>query len=220
MTGQLSGQLTITASQLDAKALVLPALTPLLETNTKLILNLMVNDRQIDLIADSVDIAIRAGRLKDSNLVARSLGTIDEVLVVSPKYSQRYGIPSLLSELSKHRIIMFTSFEQPKSLTMININGIQETVSLQIGAITDNVEMVVQLALSGFGIARLPRSTVRKSLLDGSLIEIMKDFHLPQIQMYAITVKRDLQPRKVAIAIKEIQQFILNQKTGLEYDKL
>ena len=212
MTGKLIGQLTITTSQLDAKTLVLPALTPMLQANPKLILNLIVDDRQIDLVAGAVDIAIRAGKLEDSSLVARSLGRLPEVLVAAPEYLQRQGVPQNIQDLSEHKIIAFSSFSQPQNITLLDAAKVQTTVRLQLGAQTDNVEMVCKLALAGLGIARLPVSAVKTELHNGDLTVIMSEFSLPEIHLYAVTAKRDLQPAKIALAIESIRQYIDAQR--------
>ena len=212
MTGKLIGQLTITTSQLDAKTLVLPALTPMLQANPKLILNLIVDDRQIDLVAGAVDIAIRAGKLEDSSLVARSLGRLPEVLVAAPEYLQRQGVPQNIQDLSEHKIIAFSSFAQPQNITLLDAAKVQTTVRLQLGAQTDNVEMVCKLALAGLGIARLPVSAVKTELHNGDLTVIMSEFSLPEIHLYAVTAKRDLQPAKITLAIESIRQYIDAQR--------
>ena len=212
MTGKLIGQLTITTSQLDAKTLVLPALTPMLQANPKLILNLIVDDRQIDLVAGAVDIAIRAGKLEDSSLVARSLGRLPEVLVAAPEYLQRQGVPQNIQDLSEHKIVAFSSFSQPQNITLLDAAKVQTTVRLQLGAQTDNVEMVCKLALAGLGIARLPVSAVKTELHNGDLTVIMSEFSLPEIHLYAVTAKRDLQPAKITLAIESIRQYIDAQR--------
>ncbi len=208
MSGQLAGQLTITASNLEAQSLVLPALAPLLRAHPKLLLNLRVDDHQMDLVANGVDMAIRAGRLADSSLVARPLTLLPEVLVAAPSYLAQYGMVEEIGDLARHRIIAFEPFAQPNQLSLIDERGAQQTVQLSIGAKTDSVEMVRQLACLGVGIARLPRMAVADAMRRGELVQVLAAYTLPTIQIYAVTIKRDLQPPKVLAAIAAIQQFI------------
>ncbi len=210
MSGQLAGQLTITASNLEAQSLVLPALAPLLRAHPKLLLNLRVDDHQMDLVANGVDMAIRAGRLADSSLVARPLTGLPEVLVAAPSYVAQYGMVEEIADLAHHRIIAFEPFAQPNQLSLIDERGAQQTVQLSIGAKTDSVEVVRQLACLGVGIARLPRIAVADALRRGELVQVLRAYRLPAIQIYAVTIKRDLQPPKVLAAIEHIQQFIQN----------
>lgn len=208
MSGQLAGQLTITASNLEAQSLVLPALAPLLQAHPKLILNLRVDDHQMDLVAHGVDMAIRAGRLEDSSLIARPLTLLPEVLVAAPSYLAQYGSAETTADLARHRIIAFEPFAHPSQLTLVDQQGVQQTVQLSIGAKTDSVEVVRQLAILGMGIARLPRTAVAEALQRGQLVQVMAAYRLPAIQIYAVTIKRDLQPPKVLAAIEHIQRFI------------
>ena len=66
------------------------------------------------------------------------------------------------------------------------------------------------MACLGLGIARLPRTAVADALRRGELVQVMTAYRLPAIQIYAVTIKRDLQPPKVLAAIEHIQHFIQN----------
>ena len=208
MSGQLAGQLTITASNLEAQSIVLPALAPLLQAHPKLILNLQVDDYQMELVAHGVDMAIRAGRLEDSSLIARPLTQLPELLVAAPGYLAQYGATERIEDLARHRIIAFEPFAHPSQLNLLDERGASHSVQLSIGAKTDSVEVVRQLAILGMGIARLPRTAVAEAVQQGKLVQVLGAYRLPAIQIYAVTIKRDLQPPKVLAAIAAIQQFI------------
>ena len=120
MSGQLAGQLTITASNLEAQSIVLPALAPLLQAHPKLILNLQVDDHQMDLVAHGVDMAIRAGRMEDSSLIARPLTQLPELLVAAPSYLAQYGAVERIEDLARHRIIAFEPFAHPSQLNLLD----------------------------------------------------------------------------------------------------
>ena len=206
--GQLSGTLTIAVSNLEAQSIVLPALANFLQSHPKVVLNLLVNDQKIDLVAQGIDIAIRIGDLEDSSLIARPLGLFPEVLVAAPAYIEKYGEPNEISELSKHYIIAFLPFSQPNQISVLDKQGTAHSAYLKIAAKTDNVEVSRELAILGLGIARLPYAAVNNSLSRGKLVQVMKMYSLPKIQIYALTIKRDLQPLKVSMAIEKIQQYL------------
>ena len=208
LTGQLVGALTITASQWEAEAWVLPALQPLLQDNPKLTLNLLAHDQQLDLIEHGIDIAIRSGQLADSSLIARALVELPEVIVASPAYLAKNGTPSRADDLSAHHIIAFTPFMQPQHLSLIDAEGQTHLVQLNIGAQTDSTQLVKKLCLMGLGLARLPLDMVKHALDDGALIAILPEYTLPIIKVYAITTKRDMQPAKVIAALSALQNHI------------
>ena len=208
MTGQLVGTLTITASQWQADVWILPALAPLLQANPKLILNLLVDDRRLDLIEHHIDIAIRSGVLLDSNLIARPLAHLPEWLVAAPNYLAQCGTPQSIGDLNTHRIIAFTPFNQPQHISLVDDSGATKTVQLSIGAQTDSVEVVRQLAIMGLGVARLPQKVVEAELARGELVRILPNYTLPTIKVYAVTSKRDLQPAKVIAVLAALHEFM------------
>lgn len=208
LTGQLAGQLTITASQLEAKLWLLPALTPLLQANPKLTLNLIVNDQRMDLIEHGIDIAIRSGQMHDSSYIARALTDLPECIVASPIYIQTHGEPKTAADLSQHKIIGFSAFDHPNQLTIYDQNDQAHTATLTVGAKTDSVEIAKNLAKMGLGLARLPLFAIEQELRDGQLVQVLQNYHLQHIKVYAVTIKRDLQPTKVKAALESIQAFM------------
>lgn len=207
VTGQLAGELTISASSMEAHHLVLPALKPLLQANPKLILNLKISDEQVDLVSEGIDIAIRAGNLADSSLVARPLTHIHETIVASPSYIARYGSPQTVEDLQHHVLVAFSPFMHPNTLSLLDTQGVRHDMTLPIGAKTDDVEATKTLVMMGLGLARLPTLLVQPQLDNGALIAILPDHQLPVTPLYAVTLKRDLQPLKVSKSIQAMTQF-------------
>ncbi|MBS1175053.1 MAG: LysR family transcriptional regulator [Burkholderiaceae bacterium] len=208
MVDQLVGTLTITASQWQADVWLLPALTPLLQANPNLRLHLLVNDRRLDLVENNIDIAIRSGVLADSSLIARPLANLPEWVVAAPRYLAQNRTPQNIHDLNQHRIIAFTPFEHPQHIKLIDANGVPQTAQLSMGAQTDSVEMVRQLAVMGLGIARLPQKMVEQELARGQLVQVLPQYSLPAIKVYAMTSKRDLQPAKVLAALVTLHDFM------------
>ena len=118
----------------------------------------------MDLVAHGVDMAIRAGRLEDSSLIARPLTQLPELLVAAPGYLAQYGAAERIEDLARHRIIAFEPFAHPSQLNLLDERGASHSVQLSIGAKTDSVEVVGQLAILGMGIARLPRTAVAEAV--------------------------------------------------------
>ena len=208
LTGQLAGQLTLSASLLELQTLIIPALAPLLAAHPKLVLNLQADDRQVDLVAQNIDIAIRVGQLNNTNVVARPLMVYQEVIVAAPLYLHQYGQPKQIEDLRQHRIIGFTPFSQPDVLTFVTAKGQTQSATLTMAAKTNAVGSVMRLCQLGLGLARLPRIAVAEFLQSGELVQVLPTLALPTIQLYAVTLKRDLQPPKVVAAIEAIKTYI------------
>jgi DNA-binding transcriptional LysR family regulator len=101
------GVVRISASSATGQRLLVPLVAPLLEAHPGIRLELLFTDQVVDLVEDSIDIAIRWGQLPPSDMVARRLGATLQVIVGAPDYLARHGVP-LHDELSAHRRLGWT----------------------------------------------------------------------------------------------------------------
>lgn len=205
--GEISGRLRIAAASDTAQAIVVPALAPLSKKYPNLVLDIFVNDDIVDISAQSIDLSIRSGWLEDSALVARKLTDLKEVLVASPEYLTHYALPKEPDDLKGHRIIGFRRFSEATGLTLTNQ---QQSIHLKVnpGAMTDNVAVIKQLLLAGVGMARIPRYFINSELMQGELVQLLPQWHLAGAGLYAVTLKRTLQPAKVRLAIQALQDYL------------
>jgi DNA-binding transcriptional LysR family regulator len=206
--GEIAGRLRISAASDTAQKIILPALAPLARQHPKLLLDIVVDDRIVDMTTQAIDLSIRSGWLRDSSLVARKLANLHEVLVAAPDYLRRFGVPASPESLREHRIIGFNRFAEPSTLTFKNAAGESARIILTPGAMTDNVAMLRDFAVQGFGLARLPSYMVQRELGNGELVLLLPDWALPDAGIYAVTLKRTLQPPKVSAAIEAISLYL------------
>lgn len=101
------GELAITAPILFGRLHVLPVVTAFMAQYTEVATRLLLLDRPVDLIEEGLDVAIRIGPLPDSSAIATRLGTLRRVMVASPDYLKRRGVPANLDHLATHDIVMF-----------------------------------------------------------------------------------------------------------------
>ncbi|QTH72370.1 LysR family transcriptional regulator [Pseudoalteromonas xiamenensis] len=132
-------------------------------------LELISGESFIDLIEKKTDVAIRIGRLQDSNLYARTLGISKLRLVASPRYLGIHAGPTSLAELKTHTLIGFA--DSPK-LNNWHL-GENELIKPHISA--SNGETIRQLVLEGNGIALLSNFMVEADLKQGKLVEVLPD---------------------------------------------
>lgn len=206
--GEIAGRLRISAASDTAQKILLPALAPLARQHPKLLLDIVVDDRIVDMTTQAIDLSIRSGWLRDSSLVARKLADLHEMLVASPDYLRRFGVPDSPESLHEHRIIGFNRFAEPTALAFKNAAGESARIMLTPGAMTDNVAMLRDFAVQGFGLARLPSYMVQRELASGELVLLLPDWALPGAGIYAVTLKRTLQPPKVSAAIEAISNYL------------
>ncbi|MFZ6720878.1 LysR family transcriptional regulator [Undibacterium sp. Ji49W] len=212
-SGEIAGRLRISAASDVADNILLPALTPLTLKHPKLLLDIQVADNIVDMAAQQIDLSIRSGWMRDSSLVARKLADLHEVLVAAPSYLQKRGIPQTPEDLSQHHMIGMTRLNDPCTLNLKNAAEHTVKVSLPAAAMTDSVRLSSEMAISGFGLARLPSYAAANALRDGRLIAVLKDWTLPLAGVYAVTLKRALQPQKVQAAIEALGDFLTPSTT-------
>lgn len=137
-------------------------------------IELLLTDRRVDLLAEGVDLAIRAGHLDDSSMIAKKLGEVSFALFASTRYLQQRGTPKTLNELEEHSCIMFSSLSSKEwSLE----NGKRKSrVPLTGKIIANDIQLVFRFALAGEGIALLPSFICQNEVKSGKLIQILSDW--------------------------------------------
>ncbi|WP_026879030.1 LysR substrate-binding domain-containing protein [Ignatzschineria larvae] len=159
----------------SATPFVLHVLTPIviqfLEKHPNIEIELTNNEHIIDLLSHNIDIAIRIGSLKDSSLHAKYLTTTRSLLVASPDYLARQGIPQKIEDLTRHQTIGFSEFEQLNCWPYLDQQLECHFLSMpKIRA--SSGETVRSFAIAGAGIAYLSSFLVIDDIQQGRLLEI------------------------------------------------
>ncbi len=126
----------------------------------------------MDLVAEGFDFAIRAGKLRDSSLVARKLGESPNILVASPEYLQEHPAPKKLSDLERHACVLFRA---SKGEAVWKLNGPKGPESVTVrGALSGTDFAFVRAAvLRGAGIAFMPVPACIEELIEGRLEQVL-----------------------------------------------
>ena len=158
--------------------------------------NLDLTPNQADLVGDAVDVAIRMGRPKDQNLIARPIARLRTILVATPDYLARRGIPAQPQELLGHECLRM----KDAPWTLIHRDGSSQTVEVSGQFVANNRGMLQQLALGGQGIVQSADSWVQADLAAQRLVRVLPDWAPPVVEAYALTATR-LLPAKVRVFI-------------------
>ena len=117
-------------------------------------------------------------------------------------------MPQTPEDLNRYQIIAMTRLSDPTILSLKNAGGMTVKVSLAPSAMTDSVRLLALMAAEGMGLARLPSYAVNQDLRSGRLVAVLEDWQLPGAGIFAVTLKRGLQPQKVRAAIEALTQFL------------
>lgn len=183
-----------------------PILPAFLERHPAMRIDLILSDSYANLVEEEIDVAIRAGNLVDSTLVARKLCEFGRLIVATPEYLARHGTPQTPEDLKRHNCVMFG--RQQPHLNNWTFNGPNGRYSIPVsGNVTaNNGETVVQLALAGIGIARLAEFAAGAAVHEGRLVSLLKEQHyddrLPISAVY-------LHPKHVLPKVRAFVDFLL-----------
>jgi DNA-binding transcriptional LysR family regulator len=136
--------------------------------------DLIQTDKIVDLVADRTDIAIRAGALASSTLLARKLGETRLLVVASPDYLTRAGQPRTLAEVNKLNRLGFAYVRHAEGWR-VEEDGESELISAKSRVQASDGEALRHLALNGLGMARLAAFCVRSDMVAGRLVEVLPE---------------------------------------------
>jgi DNA-binding transcriptional LysR family regulator len=191
------GTLVVTTFQLFAESLLAPILVSYLRDNPGMSAQVVLNERNIDLVSDHVDVAIRIGALADSSLVVRKLAELEVYLVASPEYLLKEGAPEHPSELADHSTVVYGHSQQVRAVRFDDGNEEVE-VTLAGRCAANSIQLVRQLTLGALGIGALPPILIQEDLAAGRLVRILPSWSNNGSQpIYVVYPSREHLPRKV-----------------------
>lgn len=146
---------------------------------------LELTERVVDLVAEGCDVAIRAGRLDDSSLIARRLGPARWVLCASRAYLQRAGTPRRLEDLKGHEAV---AFQAPASGAAWRLRNGSRYVRIPVHPrfASNHAESVRSATLAGLGIAFVPEAIVAVDLASGRLRRVLEGHEPPETDVHVV----------------------------------
>jgi DNA-binding transcriptional LysR family regulator len=202
---QAEGLLRIGTSVAFGRRVVVPLALEFMAKHPHVQLDLSFEDRYVDLVAQGVDVAIRMGKLADSSLGARFLGTNPWVIVASPKYLKKHGTPKRPQDLSAHNALVYSSVQGDDVWRLSSGKGEAVTVPVTGRVRSNNLSAVLAAARADLGIAALPCYVAADSLVRGSLVEVLRSHTLPEQEIHAVFPSPKLVPRKVSAFVAFMQ---------------
>jgi DNA-binding transcriptional LysR family regulator len=177
--GEPSGPLRLTMSVEGGQALLGPVLADYVKRYPKVELQVELLDRRVDLIEEGFDLAIRAGALGDSSLIAKKLGSPGNLRVyASPAYLSRRGVPRHPRELPNHDCLLMSAQSTPHVWTF-RVKGKTASVKLAGRSRANSFTILRELAIADHGLTRLPHYLAQPSV-DAGLLKSVLDAFAPE----------------------------------------
>ena len=165
---------------------IIPALPAFLERYPDLRVEITMRDERQNLVAAGIDVAIRMGDLEDSTFGARQIASVPRMLVASPAYLARKGVPREPEELAFHDAILHElSFPEKSTLKLFKA-GAERVVTLRGQIKIDAAPGILAAAMAGLGIANVTTVMSAQERSDGSLVQLLPDYELEPLKAYAV----------------------------------
>jgi DNA-binding transcriptional LysR family regulator len=156
LDAELRGPIRITTSVDMAVWRLAPLVAEFVDRHPAVLIDVMLTGRAVDLLEEGVDFALRAGQVRDENLVARKLPAAEFALYSAPAYLQQHGAPRRVADLAKHRCVLFRAGRGRATWSLRTATGAEETVEVQGSLNCEDFSFATQTVISGAGIGLLP----------------------------------------------------------------
>jgi len=198
------GEMTVAAPILFGRLHVLPIVSQLLGEHRALSIRLTLSDRNMNLVDEGIDVAVRIGELADSLLIAVNLGHVGRVVVASPAYLQDRGVPKTPAELAGHDIIAFEGLDATSEW---RFDAPEKPVRLEARLAVNSADAAIAAAEAGSGITRALSYQVRASIEAGRLLAILQQFAPPPLPVSALYPKRRISSANCAAFIMAARKY-------------
>lgn len=186
---QPRGRLRITATVPTGELFLGALLAEFLAAYPKVEVTLHLTDRQVDLVSERFDVALRAGPLVDSSLVALPVGQATFTVVASPAYLAVHGEPKTPSDLSGHSCLLFArSGTSARGVWPFGKADRTRDIPVSGRLVADDFVALREAAIGGLGIARTPNILVRDAIRRGALVPLLTDYTPPATSIYLVHV--------------------------------
>ncbi|MGH6806048.1 MAG: LysR family transcriptional regulator [Ensifer adhaerens] len=192
----VKGDLTMTAPIVFGRLHVLPVVVDFLKANPEVNMRLSLGDRLVSLVDDHIDVALRIGNLRDSNLIATKLGTIRRVVYASPSYVARHGRPGHPQELADHDCITFEGLMSNRSWSFADERG-EMAAPIRSRLAVNTAEAAVDAAVAGLGLTRVLSYQAARAVADGLLVPLLEPFEHPALPVQLVYLPQGHVPMKL-----------------------
>jgi DNA-binding transcriptional LysR family regulator len=200
------GRVRVTAPEDFGQWFVAPLAAEFAAIHPGVDVEIIMTDRDVDLVAEGFDISVSGGKLKDSSLVVRQLGLSRLIFVASPKYLKRRGTPSRPEDLRGHECLHFSASRRPG---MWEFKGPKGPIWLRVSGrfASNSFTALRDAALAGLGVAWMPDYIVANELKRGRLVEILGGLAPGPVEMYALFPSN----RNLAARVRRLIDFLVER---------
>jgi len=184
--GAVRGTLRINAPMSFGITQLGPVMPEFTARYPELTIDLVLNDRRVNLIEEGFDVSLRISAMTDSSLIARQLAPVERYIVGAPSYFEKHGVPKRPADLADHDFLLYTLLARPNQLEMTNAAGETEQVELKGRFFCNNADAMRAMMLEGMGIVFSPDVLCHEHLKSGALVRVLADWTVPPLTLHVI----------------------------------
>jgi LysR family transcriptional regulator for bpeEF and oprC len=192
---------------------VVPAARALRKRYPEICVELAVSERQVDLVAENIDLAFRAGEMRDGSVVARRVGRVPLLTVASSAYVERHGEPSAPSDLARHDAIVYVSRGARRAWRFRHTSAV---LPARPSFLSTNAEEIRAAVLADLGIAQVPGWLVAHDLASGTILRLMGSHEPEPLRLWLVRPGRRTPGRVRIVADSLLRELAREPLLGIE----
>jgi DNA-binding transcriptional LysR family regulator len=191
------GRLRVAAPLVFGGLHVAPLVTAFLAAQPAVTAELQLADRNVDLLEEGIDVALRIGALRESGLVARRVGGVRRLVAASPAYLAARGVPAVPEDLARHDIVQFHGRATPPEWRFLGPEGREVVRRVLPRFAVNEARAAVAAAVAGHGIVSALSYQMAEEMERGALVRLLRDWETPALPVSLVFPSARLLPPRV-----------------------
>lgn len=205
------GTLRVEVQGTVARHFIMPGLPQFFASYPGIEIAMSESDRWVDVVREGVDCVLRYGALPDSDLIARTVTTLERITCAAPAYLERYGRPQTLDDLANHRAVSLRSLTTGAlaPFEFVQSDGSITRIDMPSPFSVTGTESFLDGVRLGFGLAQMPLFHIERDIAKGRLVRVLSEYPLPSGPVSVLYPRnRQLSPRVRVFIDWVVQQFV------------
>jgi DNA-binding transcriptional LysR family regulator len=209
---QPSGRIRVASPSLMGRLVIAPLLAEFLRRYPALSVDLLLVDRTVDLVEEDIHLAIRIGRLRDSQLVARKLADLRMIVCASPAYLARRGMPETPGDLAHHDCLVFSDVPGSAEWRFADDGKAGRKIRISGRLWMNSLDALATAAKEGAGIVRVPSWQAETDLAAGRLVRLLADYEPAPVPLHLMFQ----QSRPASPKIRAFVDYLVERWHGID----
>lgn len=199
---EIAGALNVSCSSAQGRVHLVPLMTRFLARYPKLAVNLQLEDRFVDMVAEKIDVSIRIGYLPDSSLIARKLGDLSWTLCASPEYLKHAAALKTPGDLVHHRCLFYRNSKLSMNTWTFTSKAGEESVTVSGPLAINDPSALVSAAIEHAGVLLIDNGLLGETIRQGQLVPILPGYQpIGGLPMYVVFPEKEFMPAKTRALI-------------------